>query len=79
MRKRVGLIRSPFVFKKSGEAFLVRHYQVTLVVRMFGRPRLQSYQPSGVLRFALRQSARAFAFNNVDVRIIAKAQPFVPA
>jgi hypothetical protein len=76
--KRVGLIRSPFVFKKSGEAFFIRYYQVTLDVRLFSQSPLLVYRPQGGLRFALRQSGRPFAFNNVDVRITTRTQPFVP-
>mmetsp|Transcript_31746 Transcript_31746/g.53716 ORF Transcript_31746/g.53716 Transcript_31746/m.53716 type:complete len:173 (-) Transcript_31746:274-792(-) len=71
---RFGLIRSPFVHKKSGETFFYSYYNAEIPVEIDLKEGSDNNatpvrDPQGMLRFLLRNYPCPLSFRNVELRV----------
>ena len=64
LRKRISVIRSPFVYKKTGETFFFSRHRARLAFQV-----TSSDINVGVLRFMLYLGGGSAAFTNVELRL----------
>ena len=68
--KRFSVIKSPFVFKKSGETFLFKSYHSYITLKIRSRLPLHSYKARCLLRFLLRNRNVSLLFKGVEIRVV---------
>lgn len=69
-RAHFSVIRSPFVFKKSGETFISTSFRAAITISVRSALRLSMFSPRGILRFLLRDGDHSAVFANVELRVV---------
>ena len=67
--KKISVIRSPFVFKKSGETFFFRYYQAYFFLELSSKKNLDLFKVNSILRFLLKNQNKVVAEKGVEIRI----------
>ena len=69
-KKRFSVIRSPFVFKKSGETFIFKHYQASLILKLNSSKALTNYSIRCLFRYLFKNQSVDLIFKGVELRVI---------
>lgn len=69
-RSRVSVIKSPFVYKKSGESFIFSYYKGGFTINLSSKSPLNTYKLKGILAFLLRNRSVPAVFSNVELRVV---------
>jgi hypothetical protein len=69
-KKHFSVIKSPFVYKKSGESFVFTYYKASFTLNLTTRYVLRDFQVRGVFSFLLKNQKVPLIFSNVELRIM---------
>jgi len=69
-KTKFSVIKSPFVYKKSGESFIFTYYKASFKLDLNSNYSLGSFKIKSLLAFLLKNQRVPIVFSNVELRII---------
>jgi|SaaInlStandDraft_1057018.scaffolds.fasta_scaffold26343_3 hypothetical protein len=69
-KTKFSVIKSPFVYKKSGESFIFTYYKAEFNIGLKSSEILSSFKIRGILSFLLKNQCAPAVFSNVELRVI---------
>jgi len=68
-KTKFSVIKSPFVFKKSGESFVFTYYKASFQFDLNSRYSLGDFKARSILAFLLKNQTAPAVFPNVELRV----------
>ena len=68
-KTKFSVIKSPFVYKKSGESFIFTYYKASFTINLKSQYPLASFKVRSLLSFLLKNQKAPAVFSNVELRI----------